>query len=61
MDKHLTVVLCCAFVYLMFIATIETIAKICKNNFRGNGNDTFELRVINGFNNSSYNYNLSAP
>ena len=61
MDKHLTVVLCCAFAYLMFIATIETIAMIWKNSFSGNGNDTFKFRVSNEFNNSSYNYNLSAP
>lgn len=61
MDKHLIVVLCCAFVYLIFIATIETIAMIFKNNFRRNGNDTYELIVSKGLNHSSYNYNLSAP
>ena len=61
MDKHLTVVLCCAFVYLMFIATIETIAMICKNNLRGNGNVTYELKVSNRFNHSRYNYDHRTP
>ena len=61
MDKHLTVVLCCALLYLMFIATIETIAMICKNNLRGNGNVTYELKVSNGLNHSSFNYDLRAP
>ena len=54
MDRHVTVVLCCAFLYLLLVAAIETIAIIYKDSSGIDKNEKDPLKVVEGLNHSKF-------
>ena len=60
MDRHVTLILCCAFLYLIIVATIETFAIIYKINFEIMTNESYRENVIESLNYSKYNDDFKA-
>ena len=60
MDRHVTLILCCAFLYLIIVATIETFAIIYKIKFEIMTNESYRENVIGSLNYSKYNDDFKA-
>ena len=56
MDRHVTLILCCAFLYLIIVATIETFAIIYKINFEIMTNESYRENVIESLNYSNFSF-----